>query len=60
MARAMCVIGIIVALVLVLLFGTDAFLKVPFRGASMMMNVAMIVAGFMLGYTSWATLREQK
>ena len=60
MAKAMCFIGIIIAILLVLLFGTDTFLKVPFRGASTMMNVAMMVAGLILGYCSWATLREQK
>ena len=60
MARAMCFIGIIIAILLILLFGVDAFAKVPFRGASMMMNVAMILAAMMLAYTSWATLREQK
>lgn len=60
MAKAMCVIGIVVALLLILLFGADTFLNVPFRGASMMMNVAMMIAGLMLAYTSLATLREQK
>ena len=60
MPRLMCVIGIIVAILLVLLFGLDAFLKVPFAAASMTMNVAMIIAGVVLGYVSWATLREQK
>jgi hypothetical protein len=60
MAKAMCVIGIIVAIVLILLFGADTFLKVPFRGANMMMNVSMMIAGVMLAYSSWAALREQK
>jgi hypothetical protein len=60
MARAMCFLGIVIAILLVLLFGADAFLKVPFRGVSMVMNVAMIVAGLTLAYCSWSTLREQK
>jgi hypothetical protein len=60
MTRAMCVIGIIVAILLVLLFGLDAFLKVPFAAVSMPMDVGMMIAGVVLGYVSWATLREQK
>jgi hypothetical protein len=60
MSRVMCVIGIIVAILLVLLFGLDAFLKVPFAGVSIVMDVAMMIAGVVLGYVSWATLREQK
>ena len=60
MPRVMCVIGIIVAILLVLLFGLDAFLKVPFAAVSMTMDVTMIIAGVVLGYVSWGTLREQK
>lgn len=60
MTRVMCAIGIIVAILLVIVFGLDAFLKVPFGAVNMTIDVAMIISGLMLGYAGWATLREQK
>jgi hypothetical protein len=60
MPKAMCVIGVVVAILLVLLFGLDAFLAVPFATSSMAMDVGMMVGGVALAYVSWATFREQK
>lgn len=59
MPKAMSIIGSIVALLLVLLFGLDVFLGIPFKTQSTLMDVMMIVSGLVLAYLSWSTLREQ-
>lgn len=59
MPKAMCIIGSIVALLLVLLFGLDVFIGIPFKTHSTLMDVIMIIAGVVMVYLSWATLREQ-
>jgi hypothetical protein len=49
-----------VAGLLVLVFGIDAAVGFPFNQASLwMMDVPMIVCSLILGYLSWATLRQQ-
>ena len=59
MPKAMCIIGSIVALLLVLLFGLDVFAGIPFKTHSTLMDVLMIISGIVLAYASWSTLREQ-
>jgi len=59
MPKALCVIGMIVAGLLILLFGLDAAVGIPFNSASMMMDVGMIVASAIVAYLSWSTFREQ-
>ena len=59
MPRAMCIIGTVVALLVVLLFGLDLFAAIPFKSHSTLMDIMMIVAGLMLAFISWRTLREQ-
>ena len=49
---------IIAALILVL-FGLDLVLGVPFQKISMMMDIGFVVAAILLAYMSWATFREQ-
>jgi protein-S-isoprenylcysteine O-methyltransferase Ste14 len=62
MPRVMCISGSIVGLLLVVLFGLDLFAPdafKPFKGHSMLIDVVMVLAGLILAYLSWATLREQ-
>jgi hypothetical protein len=59
MPRALSISGIVVAILLVLVFGLDVTpLRFPFGGASTFMDIGFIVAALMLGYLSWTTLRE--
>ncbi len=58
MPKALSISGIVVAIVLVLLFGLDLALKFPFGGASKTMDVGFVVAAITLAYASWSTLRE--
>ena len=62
MPRVMCISGSIVGLLLVVLFGLDLFgpeALEPFKGHSTLIDVVMVVAGIILAYLSWSTLREQ-
>ena len=59
MPKIMTIMGLVMAGLLVLLFGIDLALSIPFRRASMMMDIAFILCGLVLGYLSWTTMREQ-
>ncbi len=59
MPRALSISGIVVAILLVLVFGLDVTpLAFPFGGASPSMDIGFIIAAAILGYLSWSTLRE--
>lgn len=59
MPKALCVLGMVVAALLVFLFGLDLAIGIPFRGLSVVTDVAFIVFSAILGYLSWATYAEQ-
>jgi hypothetical protein len=59
MPKALCIVGMAVAAILLLLFGLDLALGIPFGKMSMMMNVGYLVCAVVLGYLSWSTYREQ-
>lgn len=59
MPKALCIVGMAVAALLVLLFGLDLGLGIPFGGTSMTMSIGFIVCAAILGYLSWSTFREQ-
>lgn len=60
MPRVLCYFGIVIAGLLLLLFGLDLVAKIPFGGGAMLRDVAFVVCSGVLGYLSWATLREGK
>jgi len=59
MPKALCIAGTVVAAVLILLFGIDLGLEMPFGRVSMVMDIGFIICALILGYVSWSTLREQ-
>jgi len=59
MPKALCFFGIAVAVLLLLLFGLDLSLGIPFGQESVAMDVGFIICALALGYISWSTLREQ-
>ena len=65
MPKALCYIGLAVAVVLLLVFGLDlatGFIldkAFPFGGISMLMDIGFVLGAGALGYLSWITLREQ-
>jgi len=59
MPKALCLTGMIVAVLLLLIFTLDLALGFPFGGASTLMNIGFILCAAVLGYLSWSALREQ-
>jgi threonine/homoserine/homoserine lactone efflux protein len=60
MPKALTIIGMTVAGLLLLLFGADLALGFPFQRANVTMNVLFLLCACVLGYLSWASFREQK
>jgi hypothetical protein len=60
MAKALCLSGMVVAILIAVLFTVDLALGTPFRRASVVMDASLIVAAILLGLASWMTLREQR
>jgi hypothetical protein len=60
MSKVLCIIGAVVAVLLLLVFGLDAAVSFPFGRNSLVMDIGFLVCALILGYMSWATLREQK
>jgi hypothetical protein len=60
MPRALCLMGFVVAVLLLLVFGLDLAVAVPFRRGSLVMDIGFVVCSLALGYVSWVTFREQK
>ncbi len=59
MPKALCILGMVIAALLVLLFGADLIFRVPFRGLRTVTEVGFVVFSAILGYRSWATYAEQ-
>lgn len=60
MPKALTIVGMIVASLVLLLFGADLAAGFPFQKASMMMDGLFILCAGVLGYMSWSSFREQK
>jgi NADH:ubiquinone oxidoreductase subunit 6 (subunit J) len=55
----LCIAGAVIAVLLVLVFGLDLATKIPFRRASIPMDIGFLVAAALLAFISWTTLKEQ-
>jgi len=63
MPKALCMTGMVIAIFLLILFLLDLVVPTtwaPFKGASVMMDIAFVICALVLGYLSWMTWREQK
>jgi hypothetical protein len=60
MPKALCLVGTVVAALLLLVFGLDLALKFPFHRVSLTMDIGVLLCSLALGYMSWSTLKEQK
>lgn len=65
MPKALSLISLVIAVVIVVLFLTDAVMgmagmstSAPLGSASLMMDLAFVTAGALLIFMSWATWRE--
>jgi len=59
MPKALCILGMAVSLLLIIIFGLDLAMGVPFSGRSGVMDVGFLFAAATLAYLSWTTFREQ-
>ncbi len=59
MPKVLTISGFVVALLVLLIFGLDLALGIPFNKTSMAMDIAFVLCGIGLGYMSWMTFRQQ-
>ena len=65
MPKALCLSGMVVAILIALLFLTDLVASMvapslaPFRGVSWLMDISLILCAGVLGAMSWFTVRQQ-
>jgi hypothetical protein len=60
MPKALCIVGIVVAVLLLLLFGLDLAIGFPFGRQSIIMSVGFVLSSLVLASLSWLTFKEQK
>ena len=58
MPKALSISGMVVAVLLLLIFGLDLAVDFPFAGDTTMMDVGFVVCSIVLAYLSWSTFRE--
>ncbi|TWT97948.1 hypothetical protein Pla108_21030 [Botrimarina colliarenosi] len=58
MAKAMSIFGMVVAAILLLAFGVDPLLGIPFGGANKVMDIAFAICAAILGYMSYDAFRS--
>jgi multisubunit Na+/H+ antiporter MnhB subunit len=59
MSKALCVVGAVVAILLLLMFGLDLAVKFPFDRINWLMDVGFIFCSLALGYMSWSSFMDQ-
>lgn len=61
MPKALSIMGMLVAVLILLIFVLDLILGIPFGAAAAgkSMHIGMIICGAILGYVSWSAYREQ-
>ena len=59
MPKVLCIAGMVISVLLLVLFGMDLAMGVPFQGRSTMMDVVFIICAAILGFLGWMTFREQ-
>ena len=58
MPKTLCITGMVVAILLLLVFGADLAMGFPFLRESLAMDIGLAACSVMLGYLSWSTLRQ--
>ncbi len=59
MPKALCMSGMVVAILIAILFLLDLAIKFPFQRVSILMDVSLLICAAILGLISWFTYREQ-
>ncbi len=59
MSKALSILAMTIAAILLVIFGLDLATGFPFRGESLLMDIGFVTASAVLGYLSWNSLRDQ-
>jgi predicted transporter len=59
MPKVLTIAGLVVSGLVVLIFGLDLAIGMPWGGLSKTMDVLFVAAGAILAYISWTAFREQ-
>jgi hypothetical protein len=59
MPKALCILAMTVAVLLLLIFGLDMAIGFPFSGQSKSMDIGFMISAVVVGYLGWSALREQ-
>ncbi len=58
MPKALCLTGMVIAILLIALFLVDLIIGVPFAKASPLIDITFCVSAAGLGYLAWSAFRE--
>ncbi|MBC7351546.1 MAG: hypothetical protein H5U08_04230 [Thermogutta sp.] len=58
MGKGLCIFGMVGSALLILLFGLDLALGIPFGRVSVVMDIGFIAASLLLGVAGFLTFRE--
>lgn len=58
MARGLTIMGMVVAAMMLVLFGLDWASGIPFGRPSVLIDICFLISGALLLYCSWTTFRE--
>lgn len=59
MPKALSISGLVVAALILLIFGLDLAMEKPFGRPSMAIDLGFVICAALLAYMSWSTYREQ-
>ncbi|HZZ28419.1 MAG TPA: hypothetical protein VFE46_10495 [Pirellulales bacterium] len=59
MSKALAIIGMLIAFLILFIFVLDMALGIPFSKASPVMDICMIIGTAVLAYLGWSAYREQ-
>jgi hypothetical protein len=58
MGKGMTIGGMVIAVLILILFALDLILGIPFKKASLAMDIAFVLCALGLAFLSWSTLRD--
>ncbi len=60
MGKGLSITGLVIAIILLLLFGLDLATGIPFGRPSLLLDIGFVICAGLLIYMAWSTYREQK
>ncbi len=60
MPKALSIIGMVVAALILLVFGLDLAIEFPFHRVDVFLDIGLLIGALALAYLSWTTYREVK